>query len=694
MTDHTQLPRSQKVLTMLGTLLGLLLAALDQTILSTAGPSIQRDLQIEPALYTWLTTSYLVSSAVMTPVWGKLSDLFGRRRILVQGIAVFLLGSLLCGLSQTTNQLIAARVVQGLGGAALFTTAFAVIADIFSPRERGRYAGLFGAVFGLSSVVGPLVGGLITDTVGWHWCFFINLPVGAVALGVILTRMPPLQSDATDRSIDFLGALFFGLAVVPLLVALSLGKLELRQGDVGFLWSSPQILSLVAACVVFSVVFVVVERRARVPMIDLKLFANRAFAIGNLSSFVVAMAFLGAIVFLPLFMVNVVGASAMGAGLTTTPLTFGIVLGNIFAGQVSSRLGRYKFIILGAIVLQVVGFAVMAASLSPDVTATGMAARMVLIGLGLGPAIPLFNVHISSAVEPRQIGTATSTATLARSLGSTVGIAVFGNIFGITLVHEIEHQMARATTGLPPGLVEQWKSGSQALPPGAEDAAPASGAFDVVAAQKQISDRFERQRAVVDAALGRDDPAALAELAGAPQLDERVKGLVAAGGIARGVGAGFVQTEAKIASALEQGEDGVQRLLMDPSIPPPLKTRLASLTPTTLASAKARADVVADFRTTLDAARDDAVRTARAQALTGARQSLDDAEQLALGAVVKVGQALKQAFSDATARIYVVGIFFALAGFFVSLFLPELPLRSAAEGPVGAPAAAHPPALE
>jgi EmrB/QacA subfamily drug resistance transporter len=675
---------------MAGTLLGMLLAALDQTIVSTAGPSIQRDLHIEPALYTWLTTAYLVSSAVMTPVWGKLSDLFGRRRILVQGILVFLVGSLLCGVSQTTNQLIGARVIQGLGGAALFTTAFAVIADIFSPRERGRYAGLFGAVFGLSSVVGPLVGGLITDTIGWHWCFFINLPVGAIALGVILTRMPPLQSDVADRSIDFAGALFFGLAVVPLLIALSLGKVELREGDVGYMWNSPQIMGMVGAAVVFSVVFFIVEKRARVPMIDMHLFGNRAFAVGNLASLVVGMSFLGAIVFLPLFMVNVVGASATRAGLTTTPLTFGIVFGNILAGQLSSRLGRYKFIILGALVLQMIGFAVMAFTLSPDVSSAGMAARMVLIGLGLGPAIPLFNLHISSSVEPRQIGAATSTATLARSLGSTMGIAIFGNIFGLTLVHDLEQKMAVATAGLPAAYVEQWKKGPQASG-GGEEGAPAAGGFDVEAVQKKIKDRFTQQRSVVDAALGHDDPAALAELAKAPQLDERMKGVIAAGGFEHAIGDGFAQTKAKVAAALAQGSDGVQTLLADPSIPPPLKERLSSVPAPALASPEARAGILAGINAGLDAARDDAIKNARAQALTGAKKGLDDAETLALGAVVKVGRALKEAFSDATARVYFVGIFFALAGLLVSLLMPELALRG---GGARGGAEGHPPALE
>jgi EmrB/QacA subfamily drug resistance transporter len=674
--DHTQLSRSQKVMTLAGSLLGMLLAALDQTIVSTAGPAIQQDLHIEPALYSWLTTSYLIASAVMTPVWGKLSDLFGRRRILVQGIVVFLVGSLACGLSQSTTQLIAARVVQGLGGAALFTTAFAVIADLFSPRERGRYTGLFGAVFGLSSVVGPLVGGLVTDTVGWHWCFFLNLPVGAVALAVILTRMPPLEHEVTDRSLDVAGAFVFALAVVPLLVALSLGKVELREGDVGSLWNSPLIVGLLIAAVVFGVAFLLVERRARVPLIDLRLFENRAFALGNLASFFTGMAFLGAIVFLPLFMVVVTGASATDAGLTTTPLTFGIVIGNIVSGQISSRVGRYKFMILGALVLQMVGFGVMAWSLSPDVTAAGMAARMVLIGLGLGPTIPLFNLHISSAVEPRQIGAATSTATLARSLGSTMGIALLGNLFGYTLVHGIEERMATATAGLPPALVAAWRPPAPSTATGdAEGATAPAAAFDRNAARARVQALFAQQRDVARAALERDDPAALAILARAPHVDERLHAVIAAGGIARAVDAGFADARTKIADALSADGPGVGVLLADPALPALLKARIAAIPEGATRTAAGRDSTRESLFAGLELARNDAVVIARAESMAATLAALASSEQQALDGVAAVDRALKQAFTVAIARVYLVGIVFALLGLIVALFLPELPLR-------------------
>ena len=575
MNDYTQLPQQQKNFTLVATLLGMLLAALDQTIVSTAGPAIQRDLHIEASFYTWLTTSYLVSSAVMTPVWGKLSDLFGRRRILVIGILIFLAGSLLCGVSQSTAQLIGARVVQGIGSASLFTTAFAVIADIFTPRDRGRYAGVFGAVFGLSSVVGPLVGGFITDILSWHWCFLINLPVGAVALAVIGFKMPSLKPlQPTSPKIDVLGAIIFAGAVVPALVAASLGKIELRPGDVGYLWNSPIIIGLAVMAVVFGVGFVAFEKRVEQPLIDMKLFSNRAFSVGVSASFIVGMACLGAIVFLPLFMVNVVGASATSAGLTTVPLTFGIVFGNIFSGQLSSRLGRYKFLIIGSLSILVLAFAIMSFTLSPDVTTWGMAARMILVGIGLGPSIPMFNLHIQTAVEPRQIGAATSVATLSRSLGSTLGVAIFGNIFGLVLAHGIETRIAEATAHLPPAAVAQMKAQMMSSAPAAasEEGVPTTGTFDVVAAKSRISESFAARRQALSAA----GPEAAGQLAG-----------------------------------------------------------------------------------------------------------LQAAEQQAMGTVDAVGRAFKQAFTDATARVYFVAIFFAVLGLLVSLRLPELSLRG---GPAPPPA--------
>jgi EmrB/QacA subfamily drug resistance transporter len=426
--------RSERVFTLAGALLGLLLAALDQTIVATAGPAIQADLGIPPSLYPWITTSYLVASTVMVPLWGKLSDLFGRKGVLVAGILIFLSGSFLCGVATGTLSLILFRVVQGLGSAALFTSAFAVVADLFPPAERGKYQGLFGAVFGLSSVVGPLTGGFITDLFGWHWVFFINLPVGALALAVIFLRMPALRRRATARpKLDLAGAACLVLAVVPLLLALSLGGGHEVPGELGFAWGSWQVLSLFALAVVGIALFLAVEARASEPVLDLRLFQDKTFALGNLAVFIIGAGFLSAFTFLPLYMVNVLELSATRSGLTITPLTLGVVAGNVLSGQLVARVGRYRGLMLISLTVLSGAFTVMGFTLSADSSQATVTAKMVLMGLGMGPSIPLYTLAIQNAVPPRQMGVATSSATFFRQLGMTVGVALMGTVFASTL---------------------------------------------------------------------------------------------------------------------------------------------------------------------------------------------------------------------------------------------------------------------
>ncbi|MBJ6760699.1 MFS transporter [Myxococcaceae bacterium JPH2] len=445
-----QFTRAQKAFTMAGALLGLLLAALDQTIVATAGPAIQQDLDIPPALYPWLTTSYLVASTMMVPVWGKLSDLMGRRAVLVMGICVFLIGSFLCGVSQTTLALVLFRAVQGFGSAALFTAALAVVADLYPPRERGKYQGLFGAVFGLSSVVGPLVGGFITDQLSWHWVFFINVPVGAVALTLIFLRMPPLKPPGVHGGrLDLAGAGALALAVVPLLLALSLGRGADANEPGGFPWGSPPILGMFAVAAVGTVLFAWRELRAPEPLIDPRLFRLRTFSAANLAVFLVGAVFLASVVFLPLFMVNVVGLSATRAGLTITPLTLGVMAGNVVSGQLVARVGHYKALLLGSLALLLAGFAVMAFTLTPDSGQVEVTVKMVMVGLGLGPSIPLYTVAVQNAVPPERIGVATSASTFFRQLGMTVGVALLGTVFAGTLGGELSARTEHAIAGAP-----------------------------------------------------------------------------------------------------------------------------------------------------------------------------------------------------------------------------------------------------
>ena len=435
------LTKRQRVATMVAALLGLLLAALDQTIVATAGPTIQHDLHIDPSLYVWITTAYLVASTVLVPLWGKLSDLFGRKPILLAGMGIFLLGSVLCGVAQSTLQLILFRAVQGVGSASLFTNAFAVVADLFAPAERGKYQGIFGGVFGLSSVVGPLVGGFLTDHVSWHWVFFVNLPVGAIAIGFAATNTPMLKRPRTGpASLDVAGAVALIVGTVPLLLALSLGRAARSTQPGGWPWGSPQILGMFATAAVGLIAFVMIERRAREPILDFRLFRNKAFAIGNAAAFTAGLSFLGAITFLPLFMVNVVGLSATNSGLTTTPLTFGIVAANVISGQIVARVGRFKPVIVTALVILVGAFAVMGFTLSPESGQLEVSLKMILVGVGLGPSIPLFTLAVQNAVELRQIGVATSTATFSRSMGATIGIAIIGTVFASALATNIDRK--------------------------------------------------------------------------------------------------------------------------------------------------------------------------------------------------------------------------------------------------------------
>jgi EmrB/QacA subfamily drug resistance transporter len=673
-----ELTRSQKLFTLLGVLLGMLLAALDQTIVSTAGPAIQKDLHIPASLYAWITTAYLVASTVLVPVYGKLSDAFGRRRILVVGILIFLAGSLLCGLSQTTVQLILARAVQGVGSASLFTSAFTVVADIFPPSERGKYQGLFGAVFGLSSVVGPLVGGFLTDFLSWHWVFLVNLPVGAVALFFILTRMPPLRYGHRKVSIDYPGALALMVFCIPLLLALSLGRPELTPGEAGYLWGSPQILGMLALSGVGLGAFIAVERRAREPILDLTLFGNRAFSVGNLVTFISGAVFLGAIVFLPLFMVNVVGLSATRSGFTLTPLTLGIVAGNILSGQLVSRLGHYKVLILLSQAVTVVAFGIMAFTLSPDSTQGELTLKMILVGLGLGPSIPLFTLAIQNAVPTRQMGVATSSATFFRQMGSTMGVALMGTVFGAVLSSSLATHMAEAMREVP----AVFRSQLGPRPAGAPtEEGQARQVFDAEALKARLGVDFERQRGLVAKALREGDATATRTLLSDPRVDPRVKAALQ-GDRGRGqVRATFEAHAQRLEAAARAGPEAMAALKEDPGLPVAVREVLSRTPPESLRSPQGRAAVLAQLQAKLADARREAEAAAVQGVLEGALAAMAQSQQAAEATVNRVGLAFKQGYTDAIRAIYRITLLIAVLALLVTLTLPELPLRKSNEPP-------------
>jgi EmrB/QacA subfamily drug resistance transporter len=477
-----QLSRREKTLALAGTLTALLMAGLDQTIVATAGPEIQRDLQIPASLYAWITTAYLVASTVMLPIYGKLSDVYGRKPVLMTGVVLFLLGSLLCGLAPTTGFLIAARVVQGLGAASLFTTTLAVIADLFPPAERGKYMGLIGGIMGISSVVGPLAGGVITDLLGWHWVFFINLPVGAVALWLIASKMPRLggRDDGGRPRVDVAGAVWLVVGVVPLLVVLSLAGGEAGPGEAAGL-SRAAMLAMLAVSAAGVALFVRTERRVPEPILDFAIFRNRTVALATLTMFVLGATFLFSVIFLPLYLVNVVGISATRAGLSLMPLTLAMVVTSIGAGQWVSRVGHMKAVLAGSLVLTIVAFGVMGFTLSPTDTQTSVTLKMVLVGLGLGPTLPLYTLVVQNAARPQDLGIVTAASTFSRALGQVLGITLFGALFALSLGAGLATQGGRVLAGLSPG--------ARAL---VAEAAPMIGGgrggleFDAIEAERRI----------------------------------------------------------------------------------------------------------------------------------------------------------------------------------------------------------------
>jgi EmrB/QacA subfamily drug resistance transporter len=448
---------AERKITIIGVMIVFLLSALDQTIVSTAMPVIISQLHgLE--LYSWVTTAYLLSSTVMVPVWGKLGDLYGRKPVLLAGIGLFLFGSWLSGLAGEFGtlpllgggmvQLVVFRAIQGLGGGALFTTAFAIIADLFPPRERGKFAGLFGGVFGLASAVGPLLGGYFTDhgTVsiaghvveGWRWVFYLNLPLGLVALFMVIAKMPKL-SHAAKGSIDYLGAVLIVAACVPLLLALTFGGQK-------YAWDSPAVLGLLAMFVVCTILFVIVEKRVKDPIIHLELFSNKVFAWANTAGFFSSMSFLSVVAFLPLFMQLGQGVQATTSGLSTLPLMLGLIVAATISGRLVTRTGRYKpFMLFGMAVLLIATF--LMSQMTHHTTRLDLGWRMALLGIGLGPLQSLYGVAIQNAVPMNRIGVVTSANQFFRQIGSTVGVAIFGTLLTNNLNTKLTAWAASA--GLP-----------------------------------------------------------------------------------------------------------------------------------------------------------------------------------------------------------------------------------------------------
>lgn len=478
-------------------MLGLFLGALDQTIVGPALPTIVTQLSGND-YYVWAITIYLLTSTISVPFWGKASDIYGRKPVYMLGIIVFLVGSALSGLSQNMGMLILFRGIQGIGAGALFPVALAIIGDLFTPKERGKYQGLFGAVFGIAFVVGPLVGGFLTENFGWHWIFYVNIPIGIVALFVIQRLLPTVKKTGATRNFDLIGGAIFTVAISFLLVGLT----NKQFGE----WDEPTVGGFILVGLILTGLFLFAESRAAEPIVPLDLWRNRTYSASMVSTFFAAFAFFGAIVFLPRWFQVVEGLSPTDSGLALLPLMVGLISSSIVSGFLVSKTGRYKWLLVGSIIVMGIGTLFMT-QLTAETPVPVVWFWMFLVGLGVGPTFSVFTIVIQNAVPFRQLGVATSNLTFFRQIGGTIALAFVGTIFGTSFKDNLVPQMSVAGVPQPvlDGFAQSGASGAldlgqltgvgdlatilaTMLPPQAQAAIPAivegiHGAFSLATAQ-------------------------------------------------------------------------------------------------------------------------------------------------------------------------------------------------------------------
>ena len=415
-----------------GTMMALLLAALDQTIVGTAMPRIVAELN-GLNYYSWVITAYLVASTIMVPIAGKLGDLFGRKPFLLAGMIGFVAASALCGQSHSMLELVTFRTIQGLFGGTLFATVFAVIGDLFPPSQRARLAGLFGAVFGLSSIIGPTAGGYITDSWGWRWVFYVNLPVGIVAILLVLATMPYIRSSASIRDIDFPGAVALIAGLVPLMVALSITR--------DHAWTSFQVLGLLAVAAVMLIGFFLLELRSDHPIVPFNLFKNSTFSVSMIVGFFSGFGMFGTIVFVPLIYQGVLGVTATNSGQLLTPMMLGLIIASTLVGQAMVRIRYYRFLGTAGVAVMLFGMWLLS-QVGVGTSRLEVVRDIVIVGAGLGTTFPLYLTAVQSALPRNFLGVASSQVQFWRQIGGTIGTAVLGSVLSQRLPVHISEQIA------------------------------------------------------------------------------------------------------------------------------------------------------------------------------------------------------------------------------------------------------------
>jgi EmrB/QacA subfamily drug resistance transporter len=666
LTDLCVTPAERR-LTLAALAVVVLLSALDQTIVATAMPRIIEQLQ-GLSMYAWVTTAYMLTSTVSVPIYGKLSDQYGRKGILILGVVLFLVGSALCGLSGEfgalpllgggTMQLIVCRAIQGLGAGALMTVSFAIMADLYPPRERGRLFGVFGSVFGIATVVGPFIGGLLTDhgtvyvlgheVAGWRWVFYVNLPLGLLALFMIMYRMPVLRHGAGGR-IDYLGAVLVVLTAATVLLGLTLGGTT-------YPWSSPHILSLFAVGCVSLGIFLWIETHATHPILPLHLFRIHSFRIAALASFVMSTAFLGVVMFMPLYMQVVQGINATQSGFALLPLMGGLIASSIICGRLVTRTGRYKPYMVGGGIVLFAGVVALT-GIGPDTTSADLAWRLALTGIGLGPAQSLFSLVIQNAAPPTEIGVATSMGQFSRQMGATLGVAVFGTFLTHGLMDELPKHVP-----LLPGASEHRIDLAHAQ----------SQAMNAEMIHKRVDETINERFAVVERAY-HEDAAAVDEIVGDPRMPEQIKAALRDGGVRGRIHRQLVQRADTVESELKTGEVGRERLLQDPDLPAGVKKQLADIPVRALREPELLAGVAKLFREAILSKEDVLVAMTVQQSLMQVRAAMSIyGNQL----VERIQRGVKVAFAASITHMLERSLWIVGLAVVIVLFVPEVPLRT------------------